>query len=87
MTPTPEPESTTMRAAVVPELGTGLVVTELPLPTPGPGEALVKLETSGCATTIFTPCEAIGPSSRNRLSFPATRDTARWSPSDRASPN
>jgi propanol-preferring alcohol dehydrogenase len=51
MTTTPDPEPATMRAAVVPELGAPLVVTELPMPAPGPGEALVKLETSGVCHT------------------------------------
>lgn len=41
----------TMRAAVVTEFGKPLTVTEIDLPTPGPGEALVKLETSGVCHT------------------------------------
>jgi propanol-preferring alcohol dehydrogenase len=40
-----------MRAAVVTELGGPLTVSELELPTPGFGEALVKLETSGVCHT------------------------------------
>ncbi|OCB60447.1 zinc-dependent alcohol dehydrogenase [Mycobacterium vulneris] len=40
-----------MRAAVVTEFGAPLQVCELDLPTPGPGEALVKLETSGVCHT------------------------------------
>ncbi|MDT0382862.1 alcohol dehydrogenase catalytic domain-containing protein, partial [Streptomyces sp. DSM 42041] len=40
-----------MRAAVVTEFGAPLQVSELDLPTPGPGEALVKLETSGVCHT------------------------------------
>lgn len=51
MTPDREREPRTMRAAVVPELGAPLTVTDLPLPTPGPGEALVRLETSGVCHT------------------------------------
>lgn len=47
----PESQNPTMRAAVVPELGAPLTVTELPLPTPGPDEVLVKLETSGVCHT------------------------------------
>lgn len=43
--------NTTMRAAVVAELGAPLTVTDLPLPTPGPGEVLVRLETSGVCHT------------------------------------
>lgn len=51
MTSSPESEGATMRAAVVPELGAPLTVTDIALPTPGPGEALVKLETSGVCHT------------------------------------
>jgi Alcohol dehydrogenase GroES-like domain len=40
-----------MRAAVVTEFGGPLQVEELDLPTPGYGEALVKLETSGVCHT------------------------------------
>jgi propanol-preferring alcohol dehydrogenase len=40
-----------MRAAVVTEFGAPLQVSELELPTPGYGEALVKLETSGVCDT------------------------------------
>lgn len=41
----------TMRAAVVPALGAPLEVRDVELPVPGPGEALVKLETSGVCHT------------------------------------
>ncbi len=41
----------TMRAAVVTEFGGPLQIEELDLPTPGHGEALVKLETSGVCHT------------------------------------
>lgn len=51
MTPNPNPADPAMRAAVVPELGAALAVSEMPLPTPGPGEALVRLETSGVCHT------------------------------------
>lgn len=40
-----------MRAAVVGQLGAALEVREVDLPTPGPVEALVKLETSGVCHT------------------------------------
>jgi alcohol dehydrogenase, propanol-preferring len=41
----------TMRAAVVAEFGAPLQVSDVELPTPGYGEALVKLETSGVCHT------------------------------------
>lgn len=40
-----------MRAAMVTEFGAPLQVSDLELPTPGPGEALVELETSGVCHT------------------------------------
>ena len=43
----------TMKAAVVPELGGKLEIRELPVPEPGPGQVLVKIQTSGlCHTDI-----------------------------------
>jgi propanol-preferring alcohol dehydrogenase len=62
----------TMRAAVVTEFGAPLQISELELPTPGYGEALVKLETSGvCHTDLHTARRLA--SRRNRRSSPATR--------------
>jgi len=42
-----------MRAAVVPALGSPLEIRDIPVPTPGPGQVLVRIETSGiCHTDI-----------------------------------
>jgi propanol-preferring alcohol dehydrogenase len=42
-----------MRAAVVPELGKPLEIREVPVPEPGPGQVLVRIEASGlCHTDI-----------------------------------
>src|SRR4051794_3255803 len=42
-----------MRAAVVPQLGAPLVVLDVPVPEPGPGQVLVRVEASGlCHTDI-----------------------------------
>ena len=42
-----------MKAAVVPALGAPLEIREIPIPTPGPGQVLVKIEASGlCHTDI-----------------------------------
>jgi propanol-preferring alcohol dehydrogenase len=44
---------TTMKAAVVPELGAKLEIEELAVPEPGPGQVLVKIEACGlCHTDI-----------------------------------
>lgn len=44
---------TMMRAAVVPELGGKLEIREVPIPVPGPGQVLVKMQASGlCHTDI-----------------------------------
>ena len=48
---TSDTSTDTMRAAVVTEFGAPLEVSDLELPTPGYGEALVKLETSGVCHT------------------------------------
>jgi propanol-preferring alcohol dehydrogenase len=47
------PEGTTMRAAVVHAFDAPLRIEDLPVPEPGPGEIVVKIETSGlCHTDI-----------------------------------
>ncbi len=52
---------TTMQAAVVKEFGTPLSVEEYPLPTPGPGQALVKLIASGVCHTDLHAAEGDWP--------------------------
>ncbi|HET9169655.1 MAG TPA: zinc-dependent alcohol dehydrogenase [Actinospica sp.] len=45
--------STTMKAAVVPALGAPLEIRRVPIPEPGPGQVLVRMEASGlCHTDI-----------------------------------
>ncbi len=51
----------TMQAAVVKEFGTALSVEEYPLPTPGPGQALVKLISSGVCHTDLHAAEGDWP--------------------------
>lgn len=51
----------TMQAAVVKEFGTALRVEEYPLPTPGPGQALVKLISSGVCHTDLHAAEGDWP--------------------------
>ncbi|NVM94347.1 alcohol dehydrogenase AdhP [Arthrobacter wenxiniae] len=50
-----------MHAAVVKEFGTPLTVEEYPLPTPGPGQALVKLISSGVCHTDLHAAEGDWP--------------------------
>jgi alcohol dehydrogenase, propanol-preferring len=45
--------TTTMKAAVVPALGAKLEIRQLPIPVPGPGQVLMRMEASGiCHTDI-----------------------------------
>lgn len=52
---------TTMHAAVVKEFGAPLRIEEYPLPTPGPGQALVKLIASGVCHTDLHAAEGDWP--------------------------
>ncbi|WP_226344153.1 alcohol dehydrogenase AdhP [Agilicoccus flavus] len=53
--------TTTMHAAVVREFGTPLVVDELPIPEPGPGQVLVKLLATGVCHTDLHAAEGDWP--------------------------
>lgn len=52
---------TNMKAAVVKEFGKNLIVEDVPVPTPGPGQALVKLITSGVCHTDLHAIEGDWP--------------------------
>lgn len=52
---------TTMQAAVVRAFGEDLTIENVPLPTPGPGQALVKLVTSGVCHTDLHAAEGDWP--------------------------
>ena len=52
---------TTMQAAVVRAFGEDLSIEDVPLPTPGPGQALVKLLTSGVCHTDLHAAEGDWP--------------------------
>lgn len=54
------PIPTTMRAAVVEKFREPLVMRELPVPMPGPGQALVEIIASEFATPTCTLRTAIG---------------------------
>lgn len=51
LTPDPQAETTTMRAAVFHGPGQGLKIEEVPRPAPGPGEILVKVAACGVCHT------------------------------------
>ena len=53
--------TTTMHAAVVTEFGKDLQIQELAIPTPGPGEALVKVLTTGVCHTDLHAAEGDWP--------------------------
>ncbi|MBT2249588.1 alcohol dehydrogenase AdhP [Arthrobacter sp. BHU FT2] len=53
--------TTTMQAAVVEKFGADLQVRSLPIPTPGPGEALVKVLTTGVCHTDLHAAEGDWP--------------------------
>lgn len=57
-----------MKAAVVHDFNQALRIEDVPVPSPGPGEVLVKIETSGlCHTDIRTNCTPpAGPRSSGR---------------------
>lgn len=53
--------ATTMKAAVVHKLGQPLSIDEVPIPTPGPGEVLVKVMASGVCHTDLHAAEGDWP--------------------------
>ncbi|MHC6592281.1 alcohol dehydrogenase AdhP [Arthrobacter sp. C152] len=53
--------TTTMQAAVVTTFGTDLSVQDLPVPTPGPGQALIKVLTTGVCHTDLHAAEGDWP--------------------------
>jgi alcohol dehydrogenase, propanol-preferring len=69
---------TTMRAAVVPELGAKLEIRELAVPCPDLARCSSRSKHPAFATPTSTPPTANGPSRRTRRSSPATRESA-WS--------
>ena len=51
----------TMKAAVVREFGKPLTIEEVPIPTPGPGEVLVKVQACGVCHTDLHAIEGDWP--------------------------
>ena len=66
---------TTMQAAVVHAFGKDLTIDDVPVPTPGPGQALVKLITSGVCHTDLHAVEGDWPAvSYTHLTLPTNRE-------------
>jgi alcohol dehydrogenase, propanol-preferring len=53
--------SKTMKAAVVKTFGAPLVIEEAPVPTPGPGQVLVKVEACGVCHTDLDAADGDWP--------------------------
>lgn len=66
----------TMNAAVVEEFGKPLVVKEVPVPTPGPGQVLVEIIASGVCHTDLHAAEGDCPLNQPFHSFPDTKAPA-----------
>ena len=62
-----------MRAAVVTDFHSPLQVQDLPIPEPGAGEVLVRIEASGLCHTDIHAAHGDWPVKPARRSFPGTR--------------
>ena len=67
-----------MKAAVVEKFGQPLVVRDVPIPTPGPGQALVKSWLRGSVTRTCMLLMEIGRFSRCCRLFRVTRERESW---------
>jgi hypothetical protein len=76
----------TMKAAVVKQFGKPLVIEDVPVPQPGPGEVLVKVKACGVCHTDLHAASGDWPVKPVPLSFPAMRLQEPWPRLDRASP-
>ena len=74
-----------MKAAVVTNFDQPLEIQDVPIPKPGHGEVLVKVETSGLCHTDIHAAHGDWPVKPRRRSFPAMRASASSSASGRAS--
>ena len=66
----------TMKAAVVHEFGKPLVIEEVPIPVPGNGQILVKVEACGVCHTDLHAANGDWPVNPILPSFPATKEWA-----------
>ena len=75
---------TTMKAAVVEQLGQPLVLREVPVPVPGPGQILVRTEACGVCHTDLHAARGDWPVKPTPPFIPATKASAWWWPWARA---
>lgn len=66
----------TMTAAVVREFGKPLVIEEVPVPQPGPGQVLIKYEATGVCHTDLHAAKGDWPVRPNPPFIPRTRALA-----------
>ncbi len=76
----------TMQAAVVREFGKSLKIEEVPVPTPGPGEVLIKVIATGVCHTDLHAADGDWPVKPTHHLFLATRARASSPRSARAWP-
>jgi len=65
-----------MRAAVVPGFGQSLIIEERPVPEPGPGQVVVRMEASGLCHTDIHAAGGDWPVKPPSRSCPATKASA-----------
>jgi propanol-preferring alcohol dehydrogenase len=74
-----------MKAAVVRSFGKPLAIEDVPIPTPGPGEVLVKVRACGVCHTDLHAVSGDWPVKRRFPSFRVTRSPGPWPRSGRVS--
>ena len=73
-----------MKAAVVPELGARLEIRDVPVPQPGPGQVLVRIEASGLCRTDIHAARGDWPVKPKMPLVPGHEGVGTWSPWARA---
>ena len=68
----------TMKAAVVREFGKPLTIEDVPIPQPGPGQVLVKVQACRVCGTDLHAAGATGRSNRLSRSSLAMRASGTW---------
>jgi alcohol dehydrogenase, propanol-preferring len=71
----------TMKAAVVRAFGKPITIEEVPIPTPGPGEVVLKVVASGVCHTDLHAADGDWPVKPKLRSSRVTNGQASWRPS------